>query len=64
MLLQINPICLCSPYMLVKRFGHVAHPQNKILETLATVATTPNIQQRMIQKRNGIVTICNVMFTN
>ena len=40
---------------LVKRCGHVAHPQNKILETWATVATAHNIQQRMIQKANGIV---------
>ena len=44
---------------LVKRYGHVVcTSQNKILETLATVATT----QRMIQKVNGfvqtVVTIC------
>ena len=30
----------------MKRCGHVAHPQNKILETLATVATTGSYKTR------------------
>ena len=55
---------------LEKRFVKIFRHHNlryMVLETLATVATTPT-QQRMIQKANGfvgtVVTICIVMFTN